>query len=261
MKTLPDNFLILTHEGLHKVSTVIEAVQSMDHLLAKFSSEKLVVAKNISEHPFGMIHEAIWTGEPQRFMTILELTKGSMVLDTQYRGHTNSKEESWVSPCFGKSEGSFSLRCAFEFEKWTQAGLKLFLALNFQQAVVYFWVYYQGQIYHVPFGNIFEGTEQICLGHNAKQHTDIFHVPQSRATALSKAIMLLSASVWNHDTFHAARNLPILTSLVRFNSDPDKLDLPMMDPLDPVLIKKSVVATSRDLVLITTKIVPPIIQS
>lgn len=261
MKSLPDNFLVLNHEGLHKVTTVIEPVQSIDHLLAKFSSEKMVIAKNIAEHPFGMIHEAIWTSEPVRFITVLELTRGAMVLDTQYKGYTKG-DLSWVSPCFHKAEGSFNLRCAFDFEKWYQAGLRLFLALNHNQMVVNFWVFFQGQTYHIPFGNIFEGTEAICLGHNQKQHTEIFSVSKNRSEALSKTMLLLSGSTWNHDTFNVSRNVPILASLVRFNSDPERIDLPMMDPVDPVLIKKSSVATSKELLQITAKLIPtPIMPS
>lgn len=263
MKHLPETFLILNHEGLHKVTCSIDPVQSMDHLLAKFSSEKLILAKNISEHPFGILHEAIWTSEPMRTMSILELTRGIMVLETQYKGYTSKEPElNWVSPCFVKTEGSFPLRCGFEFEKWTQAGLRMFLALNHSTHQAHFWVYYQGQIYHLPFGNIFEGTEQICLGHNIRQHSDIFAIPeQTRSSSFAKLMMLLSASVWNHDAFNSSRCIGILSSLVRFNSASDQTDLPMMPPKDPDLIKKSVVASSRELVQITTKIIPPIIQS
>jgi hypothetical protein len=262
MKSLPDTFLVLNHEGLHKVTMSIDAVQSMDNLLARFGSEKLIVAKNLADHPWGMVHEAIWTSEPARFMTVLELTKGTMVLDTQYRGHTSkSPEQAWVSPCFVKAEGSFALRCAFDFGVWAGAGLRMFLALAHGQNVVYLWVYYLGQVYHVPFGNVFEGTEQVCLGQNTKGHHDIFLAPQSRTAALAKALNLLSISVWNHDTFQAGRNVPILASLVRFNSDPDRVDLPMMAPLEPDQIKKMPVATNRELVTVTAKLTQPIIQS
>jgi hypothetical protein len=258
MKSLPDLFLVLNHEGLHKVSLNIEAIQSIDHLLAKFTTEKLILARDIAEHSFGMIHQAIWTSEPARYMTVLELNKGSMILDTQYKGHTSTEPDSgWVSPCFVKGEGTFALRCAFEFEKWAAVGLRMFLALNHSQHCINFWVYYSGQVYHVPFGNLFEGTEQICLGHNAKLHSEIFHDVQSRSTSLTKAMHLLSISTWNSDTFNGPRNIPILRDLVRFDSNPDKTDLPMMEPINPEQIKKSPVVTVKDLITITGKIINP----
>jgi hypothetical protein len=264
MKNLPEAFLILNHEGLHKVTMTIEPIQQFDHILATFSQEKLLLSTNIADHPYGMIHQAIWTSEPTRYMTILELTRGTMVLDTQYQGHSRltPTEEHWVSPTFNKLEHSFPLRCAFEFSKWCAAGLRMFLALAHSTSHVHSWVYYEGQIYHLPFGNIFEGTEQICLGQNTKPHAEIFRNLHSKAVGLTKAMELLSASVWNHDTFNAARSTPILNSLVRFNSDSSNgVELAMMDPLDPAIIKKSAVATSKDLVQITQRLIPPILQS
>jgi hypothetical protein len=265
MKNLPDAFLVLNHEGLHKVTMTIEPIQPFDQILATFGQEKLLISHNIADHPYGMIHQVLWTSEPTRYMTILELTRGTMVLDTQYQGHsvTTPVEQNWVSPCFLKFENSFPLRCAFEFSKWCAAGLRMFLALAHSTAHIHLWVYYDGQIYHLPFGNIFEGTEQICLGQNTKPHADIFRPNHSKALGLTKAMELLSASVWNHDTFNAPRSTPILNSLVRFNSDSSSgVELAMMDPLDPAIIKKSVVATSKDLVQITQRLIPtPILQS
>lgn len=243
---------MLTHEGIQKVSFSIEDVQSIDNLLQKFSQERLQVIRNVADHPFGTLHEAVWSSQPPRYMSVLELTHGEIILDTLYKGQA-IKDDVWVSPCFIAGEGTFNLRCAFQFKVWNDAGLKLFLGLSSTRRQLFFWVYYSGQIYHVPFGNIFEGSEAICLGHNDKMHREIFHtLGQTNSMSLTRALALLSDSTWNSDTFHS-RNIPILAALVRFDSNHS--ELPMLPPLQPDIIKKSAVATSKELVEVTARII------
>jgi hypothetical protein len=181
------------------------------------------------------------------------LTKGQMVLSTEYLAFAKSEDNiAWVYPSFLHTEESFPLRCLFDFGVWHAAGLRLFLALNFTQASVFFWVYFDGQIYRPPFGNIFENTSQVCLGPNKEQHFSIFTAGQPGNVSLVKTVQLLNDSTWNHDTFHSKYSA-ILKSLVRFDSE--KPELPMLPPLDPPLIKKSTVVTNKELADITSHIV------
>lgn len=242
---------MLTHEGLHRITIDIEPVQPIDLLLAKFNHEQLFVLKNVNDHPFGFQHEAIWSSSPPRRMTVLELTKGLIVFNTTYAA-INKKEEAWVYPSFSSGEGSFTLRCAFDFNIWAKAGLRLFLGLSHYQSAAFLWVYYVGQIYRPPFGNIFD-TCQICLGHNEKQNKEIFNsYQQPNSVSLIKMIQLLSDSVWNHDTFRSS-DLTVLQSLVRFDSG--KSELPMLPPLTPELITKCQVASNKELSMVTKQLV------
>jgi hypothetical protein len=150
------------------------------------------------------------------------------------------------------TEESFPLRCLFDFGVWHRAGLRLFLALNFAQGSVFMWVYFDGQIYRPPFGNIFENTSQICLGANKDVHQEIFHPGQTSDLSLAKTMQLLNNSTWNHDTFQA-KYIGLLKTLVRFDSESQ--ELPMLPPLDPPLIKKATVVTNKDLADITTNII------
>src|SRR6267142_520863 len=160
MKSLPDQFLILTHEGLSKVSLSFEQVQNIDTLLSRFTAEKLVLIPRVATHPFGYQHAANWTSVSPKSWAVLELTQGKIVLSTLYAS-VSGEDGEWAYPCFAPSENSFPLRCLFDFQVWHQAGLRMFLALNMPQAAAHFWVYYEGQIYKPPFGNIFESTSQL----------------------------------------------------------------------------------------------------
>lgn len=253
MKNLPEKFLALTHEGLHRITIAIEPIQSIDHLLAKFSQDKMFLCSQTADHPYGIQHEVIWTSDSPRYMAVLELTRGIMVLNTQYVTVTSEDETvaPWVSPCFTKTTGSFPLRCGFDFEVWTNAGLRMFLGLT--NGKVQIWVFYAGQIYKPPFGNVFETSCDICLGHNNAAYAGIFQIPgQAHSTSFSKALQLLSDSIWNYDAFRAADAAP-LKQLVRFNAgDPS---LGMLPPTDPALIKKCSVAANKVLVDITAAII------
>jgi hypothetical protein len=255
-KTIPNTFLMLTHEGLSRVTIVSESVQSIDQILAKFASDKHLFIYGAGENPFGLVHVSGWTGNSHRTWAILELSKGQMMFSTQYgerKGNDpDGKEVTWISPTFFKdsSGGGFPLRCLFDFSVWAKDGLRMFLGLNTTNRGVYLWVLYTpvGQIYRPPFGNIFESSCQICLGHNTEQLNDIFFPRQPHSTSTAKAVQALGASTWNHDTFRAADATP-LSGLVRFN--PAKPDLPMLPPTDPALITKCSIASNKDLVDIT----------
>lgn len=230
----------------------MESVYSIDKLLARFSTEKLLVIPRISDHPNGILHAAVWSSEPMRRMIVLELTRGEMVLATKYQTITVN-DETWVSPCFVHTEKSFDLRCAFQFPVWKEAELSLFLGLNPIAHTLQLWVHYGGQIYRPPLGNIFDGSCQICLGHNEKVYNKIFHTPrQPENVSLNHALGLLNDSMWNGDTFNAGRDLPVLNKLIRFDSS--KQDLPMLPVLQPELISKCAVAANRDLAQITNLI-------
>jgi hypothetical protein len=253
MKQIPESFLMLTHEGLFRANIQLENVYNIDKLLARFSQEKMLVVPRVSEHPFGLIHQAVWTGEPLRRMSILELTKGQMILATKYRSVSKAVEgNTWVSPCFVTTNDSFDLRCAFDFSVWKEAGLQLFLGLNNNARTLQFWVHYKGQIYRPPFGNIFEASCQLCLGHNEKAYLKIFSPKQLDSVSLSHAVGLLNDSPWNADTFNAQRDLSILNKLIRFDSN--KQELPMLPPLDPDSISKCSVAANQVLAQITNTV-------
>jgi hypothetical protein len=233
----------------------MESVYSIDKLLNKFSIEKTMVIPRVSEHPYGIIHQVAWTGESLRRMSVLELTKGQMILATKYRTVTVG-EETWVSPCFVLTDKAFDLRCAFQFSVWREAGLQLFLGLNNTARTLQLWVHYGGQIYRPPLGNIFEASCQLCLGHNDKSYHKIFNtLGQPDSVSLSHAITLLNDSLWNADTFKPDRDLPILNQLIRFDSS--KHDLPMLPPLEVSMIAKAAVAANRDLAQITNAILTP----
>jgi hypothetical protein len=252
MTTLPQQFLILSHEGIYRATINLDSVHSIDALLSRFTADKLVVLGHCAEHSHGIVHEVAWGGHnawggSNNRMAVLELTKGSMVLTTLYH-EVKGDEISWVSPSFGLTTGSFPLRCAFEFKVWADAGLRLFLGLNPYARTLQFWVYFGGQIYRPPFGNIFDGTCQLCLGKNDPLTQNIFRTKQPDTTSLSYALQLLSDSTWNSDTFHSEDMKP-LAHLVRFDSSLQ--ELPMLPPRNPELIKKCAVAANKDLVAIT----------
>ena len=194
MTSLPQSFLILTHEGLARVQFSYDAVQSMDNILSKFTAERFYLASRVAELPYGYQHHAAFVTTPPRSWQILELIRGTMVLNTAYTAH-KSKDKggpSWVYPTFGKSEEGFTLRCLFDFELWTSAGLRLFLGLNPATTSAHLWVYYNGQIYRPPFGNIFRvhrpalsGSEQGTVQlHLQDRWTNRFGLPgQNHAVA------------------------------------------------------------------------------
>lgn len=254
MTSLPQSFLILTHEGLSRVQFSYDAVQSMDNILSKFTAERFYLAAMVADSPYGYQHHAAFVTTPPRAWQILELTRGTMVLNTAYDSLKNKDGQSWVYPTFGKGEKGFTLRCLFDFEIWAKAGLRLFLGLNPATTSAHLWVYYNGQIYRPPFGNIFESTAQICLGPNKEQYNSIFKSDgQTDSVSLAKTMQLLNDSMWNADTFNSSTNLPILKSLVRF--DADSQELPMLPPLEPALITKANVITHKDLAIITTNLI------
>jgi hypothetical protein len=261
MKQLPNSFLTLTHEGVHRVTIQTESVFNIDALIAKFALEKQLVFPRIAESPFGQLHLAVRTTNPPWKMAILELSAGSMVFDTlyhpvkreseDYEDHPEFKPEEWVSPCFIKFKDSFPLRCEFQFKLWHEAGIKLFLSVS-SQNLVQFWAYFEGQIYRPPFGNIFESTYQICMGHNETQITKAFDPRIPDSVKLSHIINILSGSPWNADTF-LEKDVSVLNDLVRFDSTRE--ELPMLSPLKPERIKECQVAANKDLAEITAKIV------
>jgi hypothetical protein len=243
----PDRFLMLTHEGIARVQITSEPVYNIDALIARFGSDKQLTFTRIADHPYGTIHLAIRTNSPWR-MPVLELTKGFMVLSTQYHP-VKHEDKSWVSPCFAQENSSFPLRCRFEFEKWAEAGLKMFLALNTR--AFYLWVYYDGQIYRPPFGNVFDSC-QICLGHNEGLLNKALDSKQTDGLAFTKAIQLLSDSDWNSDVL-PAKAKTVLPKLVRFDSE--NHDLPMLAPLEPHLIKHMPVAADKVFADVTAQII------
>jgi hypothetical protein len=258
MKQLPNSFLTLTHEGVHRVTIQAESVYNIDALIAKFALEKQLVFPRIAELPFGQLHLAVRTSHPPWKMAILELSAGSMVFDTLYHPVKRESEDypelergEWISPCFIKLKDSFPLRCEFQFKLWHEAGIKLFLSVS-SQNLVQFWVYFDGQIYRPPFGNIFESTYQICMGNNGTQITKALDPRIPDSLKLSHIINILSGSPWNADTF-LAEDVQVLNDLVRFDST--KEELPMLSPLNPEKIKKCRVAANKDLAEITAKIV------
>lgn len=252
-KQLPDKFLMLTHEGLARVTIVQEPIYQIDQLISRFGSEKLVTVARVADHPHGTIHLAVRTGQPIWKMAVLELTAGSMVLSTEYKVITEGEletEQTWVSPVFGKDDTSFPLRCKFEFAIWARANLRMFLGAA-SNSTLNLWVYYEGQIYRPPFGNIFD-TCQLCVGHNEGLLSKAFSYTQTYSETFNKAIQLMSDSPWNIDTFHH-EELAYLQTLVRFDSN--QKELPMLDPISPELIKKCKVAANKDLAEITAAIV------
>lgn len=251
MNQLPPQFLILTHEGIFRAVVSLEQVYNIDTLLARFVTEKLTVLRDVAEHPYGLQHLAIW-GARNR-MAVLELTKGAMTLATDYREVKDAvTDESWVSPCFRHEAGSFQLRCAFDFGVWASAGLRLFLGLNSQARTLQLWLYYDGQIYRPPLGNIFDATCQICLGRNESFHKDIFRTRQPDSAALSNAVGLLSNSTWNADTFHSG-DLPAIAQTIRFDSS--KQELPMLAPRALEMLKQCSVAANKDLAAVTQSLI------
>ena len=132
MKTIPDQFLMLTNEGLSKVLITTELVQNIDNILSKFTADRLTLAPRVTEHPSGWQHAATWTSNPPRQWAILELTKGLMVLNTFYEANQN-----YVYPCFLKTEQSVQLRCLFDFALWHAAGLRMFLGINYSSAAAH----------------------------------------------------------------------------------------------------------------------------
>jgi hypothetical protein len=171
-----------------------------------------------------------------------------MMLSTQYAdGAKGEVTDVWVSPTFLKAgENGFPLRCLFDFGIWAKAGLRMFMGLNIAGHGVYLWVLYdQGtpQIYRPPFGNIFEASCQVCLGHNEAQLRDAFF-PGPMTGMTVKMIELLASSNWNHDTFRSS-DIAVLKELVRF--DATKPDLPMLPPTDPSLITKCSIASNKEL--------------
>jgi hypothetical protein len=258
MKQLPNSFLTLTHEGVHRVTISTESVYNIDALIAKFALEKQMVFPRIAELPFGQLHLAVRTSHPPWKMAVLELSAGSMVFDTLYHPVKRESEDypeaergEWISPCFIKTKDSFPLRCVFQFKLWHEAGIKLFLSVS-SQNLVQFWVYFDGQIYRPPFGNIFESSYQICMGHNELQITKALDPRIPDSLKISHIINILSGSPWNADTF-LQEDVSVLNDLVRFDSTRE--ELPMLLPLNPQRIKECRVAANRDLAEITAKIV------
>src|ERR1700746_3441327 len=94
---IPDTFLMLTHEGLARVSIQIEAIQSIDAILAKFSSDKQMFVRNAGRTPYGPVHISSWTGASPRTWVIQELSSGVMMLSTLYETVTEN-DMTWVSP-------------------------------------------------------------------------------------------------------------------------------------------------------------------
>lgn len=248
MKILPEKFIMLTEEGLSRVIITAEQIYSIDALIAKLGQEKQLIFTRLADHPNGIMHMLIRTSERPRRMPVLELTQGYMVLSTQYHAVITGEGE-WVSPCFIKNNNSFLLRCKFEFSRWSQCGLRMFLAL--QDRSFYLWVYFDGQIYRPPFGNVFDSC-QLCLGHNEGLLAKAFDYQQTHSATFSKGLQLLSDSEWNQDVFPSQAKEP-LDSLVRF--DAGSADLPMLEPLTPSLIKNMPVAANKDFAEITAQIV------
>lgn len=254
MNQLPNNFLALTHEGIHRVTISAENVYNLDALIAKFAAEKQMVFPRIAELPFGMLHLATRSSSPPSKMAILELSAGTLVIDTLYHP-VKREEEEWVSPCFIPAKNSFPLRCGFEFKHWYDAGLRLFLSvggLSGSAPTIQFWLYYDGQIYRPPFGNIFDASYQICMGHNEAALAQALSHGLSDWAKLSGILKVLSATPWNADTFHHS-DVSVLDELVRFDSA--KIDLPMLPPRNPARIKDCPVAANKELAEITAKIV------
>jgi hypothetical protein len=258
MKQLPNTFLTITHEGVHRVTIDTESVFNVDALIAKFALEKQLVFPRIAETPFGQLHLAIRTSNPPWKMAILELSGGSMIFDTLYHAVKREGEDypqtergEWISPCFTKVKNSFPLRCQFQFKLWHEAGIKLFLSVS-SQNFVQFWAYFDGQIYRPPFGNIFDSSYQICTGHNEKEIIKALDLKLPDSLKISHIISVLSGSPWNADTFHY-EDVSVLADLVRFDST--KEELPMLPPLYPERIKQCQVAANKDLAEITARIV------
>jgi hypothetical protein len=239
---------MLTHEGIQRVQLTIEPVYTIDSLISKFGQEREVVLTRVADHPNGLLHLAVRTSERLWKMAILELTKGHMTLETWYNAYDREGQQ-WVAPVFGQTDRTFSLRCKFEFGVWAQSGLRLFLGTYGQQ--ISLWVYYEGQIYRPPFGNIFD-TCQLCIGRNEGLLEKAFSYQQTDSAHFSKVIQLLSESPWNLDTFHP-KDIDALVNNVRFDST--KTELSMLPPLKPELIKNCMVAANKDLAAITAQIV------
>lgn len=251
MKELPSKFLILTHEGVSRVELSINPVYNLDALIGRFAVEKLLVLPHVSDSVYGPVHLAAWTSSPTRQMIVQELSGSNLVFQTKYEA-VKTAQESWVSPVFLKTESGFDLTCRFEPALWTQSGLRLFVSQSFPARFFQMWVYYEGQIYRPPFGNIFDGTCQLCLGHNETAIAKLYDPKLSHQQTLLDLIGLLNVSVWNGDTFHS-EDILVLKKLVRFDSEQEHL--PMLPPLSPELIKKCKVAANKELADITAQII------
>lgn len=251
--------MTLTHEGIHRVSIACEPVYNIDALVSRFAQEKQLIFPRIAEVPFGLLHLAVRSSATPWKMAVLELSSGSMVFDTLYHPVKRANDEGyeehelgeWISPCFCKVKDSFPLRCEFQFNLWYEAGLRLFLSVS-SGNLVQFWVYFDGQIYRPPFGNIFESSYQVCFGHNETALVKALDNRYSDSGKLSRILTMLSSSPWNADTFIQG-DIAILNDLVRFDST--KAELPMLPPLNPHRIKECHVAANKDLADITGRIV------
>lgn len=229
MNQLPQQFLIVNHEGLHRAYITLEPVSDFGNMVAKFSHHKMLVARNLGYHPYGILHLGIHSRDGASIL-ILEANKGMMGLQTQYHLVQTEKYGEWISPCFVSSNQTanpFELRCEFDFQIWAQSGLKMFFAINSMEGLVQLWAGWERQNYRAPFGNIFE-TGSICTG--ISKYEDFFTIPMA---GLDKLLTHLSASVWNADAFDSRWIVPI-SQLVRF----DAKSLKMLPPLRPESIVK-----------------------
>lgn len=227
MNSLPQSFLVVNHEGVHRCYISLEQVTDFAQVVGKFAQHKILLVQNVANHPYGRIHLAL-NSRDSLPIVILDAFKGKLGLQTNYHLVKTGKE-SWISPRYlsgGEKEASFELRCEFDFEVWRSSGLRLFFALNFNERLAQTWVAWKGQNYRVPFGNVFD-TGAICTGN----HPEDFLRADSLFTGLDKLMAHLEASTWNADAFDV-KWVPTINKLVRFEPN----TLKMLSPFNPELI-------------------------
>jgi hypothetical protein len=224
MNSLPQNFLVVNHEGVHRCYISVEPVTDFQHLVAKFATHRFVLVRKLAKHPNGFIHLAVSSRDNQPIL-ILEATEGTLGLQTYYH-LVKHRDHSWISPRFlqGRDEqATFELRCEFDFAEWTAAGLRMFFTLNYPERICQAWVTWKNQNYRVPFGNVFE-TGAICM------ENDSFF-KGSALEGVDKMMAHLGSSQWNADAFDF-NWVPKISKLVRF----DQESLKMLNPIEPELI-------------------------
>ena len=239
---------MVNHEGLFRCYTSIEPVTGLEALLARQTTHRLLVVRNLCRHWLGLVHLGVHTrdGLP---IVILEATQGTMGLNTRYRQVKSSVEPNWLSPNFADNSGTFELNCEFNFGVWADAGFKMYFAINLVEHVLQMWTSYKGQNYRVPFGNVFE-TGNICMGGRTRDIAPLEAIfSGSLIDNLDGSIAYLGASTWNADAFSSNWIRPI-GQLVRFRTE----DMAMLPPLSPDRIAEIGVMANPTLAEITKAI-------
>jgi hypothetical protein len=251
MKHLPQNFLAVNHEGVFRVYMSFEEVSGLEQLLARHAQHRLLVVKNVASNPFGIVHLGVHTRDSLPIY-ILEARQGTMGLVTHYAARRRAEtNETWISPRFFSNERTFETRAEFDFSVWTQAGFKMFFAINLFEHLLHLWTWFEGQNYRVPFGNVYEDG-RICSGETEETVEGIMTLNNggSWSDNLTKLVKHVSESHWNGDAIHTP-TVNAITQLVRF----DAKNMQMLPPHDATEIIKMGIMGNPTLAEITKQIV------